>query len=270
MMQLWLDGRRIDSVPQLREAFAACGADGRCALFRQLLRKHSDGLFLPWLARCPEARVRQGSLERGADAVAGALNLESARLRLEKAVKDTTEEEISAALAEICGVNAAAVSAGDSMPQSKSSKAANAIAGLSALLKSQKWYRDNATLQHDIGNLNPDRIVIDSDSLKRTLSRVAKSNDRKVTDIYLLAIEGKTICLRNIGKLRNVRLVGIGNPCLHFDAIEAGKTLDMEASNVKFDGLRINTHGVGITCHSGRCVSVECDALSAISRSEKT
>ena len=266
MMQLWLDFRRIDSIPQLREAFASQDAEGRRALFGQLLRKHTAGLFLPWLARCAEARIRQGAFESGKDAVAGALNLESARLGLEKAYGSTPAAEVRGALAEICGIDPSEIPE-ESLPQTVNTVKSAANGGnesLVALLERQPWYRADSRLRDFIGTLPNDRIAIDTDSLKKILNRLAKRGDDAMADIYLLAVEGRDIFLRSVDKLHHVRLVGYGEPkpVLRFNSTDYGKTLDMVAADVKFEGLAVDLQGVHVVNGGNRCNNIawECES----------
>ncbi len=262
MIQLWLDFRRIDSIPQLREAFASRDAEGRRTLFGQLLRRHADGLFLPWLARCSEARIRQGSWESGRDAVAGELNLGSARLRLVNANADTSSDEVRGALAEICGIDPAEVptDVSASLPAATRSGAGNANRGvdgvLAALLERQPWYRNDPRLRDFIGTLPLDRIATDTDSLKKILARLAKRDDSQMADIYLLAVGGD-VFLRSVDKLRHVRLVGYGKPVLRFNSADYDKTLDMETADVKFENLVIDRQSVRIANGEGRCPAVD-------------
>lgn len=259
MMQLWLDGRRIDSIPQLRRAFASQDAEGRRSLFGQLLRKHAAGIFLPWLARCPEARIRQGSRESGRDAVFGALNLESARLRLEKSGTATPPDEVRDAIAKICGIDPAEMPAEDPSPSANAGRTAGGGGkeALATLLERQQWYHDDSRLRDFILTLPPDRIVTDTDSLKKILTRLARRNDTQMADIYLLAVEGQNIFLRNVDKLRHVRLVGYGRPIFRFSSTDYGKTLDMDAADVKFEGLVIDRQDVRVVNRGNRCIAVD-------------
>lgn len=258
MMQLWLDFQRIDSIPQLREAFASRDAEGQRVLFGQLWRKHAAGLFLPWLARCVEARARQGTIESGRNAVEGAVNLESARRRLEDVGTDSSTEEIRNALAEICGIDAAAIPAetlrGNSATATRNEGADDTLI---ALLERQQWYRDDKRLRDFIATLPPDCIATDTDSLKKVLRRLAKRQDVQMADIYLFEIEGRSIFLRNVDDLRHIRLVGFGKPVLHFSSRDYDKTLDMNAADVKFEGLSIDRQDVHVVNGVERCTDVE-------------
>ena len=239
MMQLWINGRRIDSITVLREMFSSEDIIIQHRLCAELISKVAAGIFIPWLERCYEARLRNSQQERAQDESQGVLDLEQCYRDLKKESDLTSlSNESVAALAKICNIDAisfqTATTQQPSIPDSDK---------LFELLEKQDWYQRDAKVKKSIKAISPGLIAIDSDSLARVVTTVGRQHSCDPIDIYLLSV-GKPFVVRNINALRNLRLVGYGCPLLTFPPQCRGMELDMEERKLNFERLRLNGQGL--------------------------
>lgn len=95
MTQLWLNGRRMDSIPLLRRFMSACqDEETLLRILGELVRKYQAGRLAGWLIRQSEAQPQP--------ALALRLNEEKTQIPLLLSEPQIPVEEILPALAELC------------------------------------------------------------------------------------------------------------------------------------------------------------------------
>ena len=250
MIQLWLGGKRIDSIPMLREEFASRDEDGKITLCSELLKKIADGFFIPWLEFCPETRRRANDRERRQDASLGIWLLEEYREKLQTERQgEFLSAEAKDAVAKICDIDIGIVEKSGRKKVPSFSRD-----NLIAQLEGQEWYRD-AEVRRTIAGIAMDRLATDSSSLERIIGNAIRQSQRRFTDLYLLNT-GNRFIIGNLNNLINLRLVGFGNPEVHFAARLRGDVLDMTAHNIEFKGFSLMSNGVKLINRQGRLVDV--------------
>lgn len=235
MIQLWLGGKRIDSIPLLREAFASRDEEQELALCAELLKRVRDGFFIPWLELCTETRPRSDE-ERKQDKSIGILLLNTFREDLlSEPDKANLSNKAQIAIAEICGINVGIV-------EKAAENAENVISAkdIFAKLENLEWFQ-NDDVKRTLKSIPPDCLATDTDSLARNIR--AASEHRKYTDQYLLNT-GSPFIIRSLDMLSNMRLVGYGDPRVHFGVVLRNKTLDLDVRNVKFESVQLKSNGV--------------------------
>lgn len=251
MMQLWLNGKRIDSIAMLREMFFTEDIIIQHQLCTELLSKVAAGIFIPWLERCYEARLRNSPNERAQDEAQGFLDLEKCYqdLKRESVLTNLSNKGVEA-LAKICNVDALTFQTATTMRQN-----VPANDKLFELLEVQDWYQKDTKVQKSIKAISPELIATDSDSLARVVIAAGKQHSCTAIDIYLLAV-GKPFVIRNLNALRNLRLVGYGYPVLSFHPQHRGMELNMKERNLKFVRLRLDDQGVLLLGRAENCIDV--------------
>ena len=251
MTQLWLNGARIDSIVMLRDMFSTEDIIIQHQLCTELLSKVAAGIFIPWLERCYEARLRKSPNERVQDEVQGVLDLEQCYLDLKKeSVLTNLSNKGVEALAKICNVDVFTFQTATTLRQN-----VPANDKLFELLEVQDWYQKDPKAQKSIKAISPELIAIDSDSLAHVVTIVGKKHSCDATDIYLLSV-GKPFVVRNIDTFRNLRLVGYGYPVLTFPPHYRGMELDMKERKLSFERLRLNGQGIVLLGREGCCKEV--------------
>jgi hypothetical protein len=251
MLQLWLDGKRIDSIRVLRDVFVSCEDEAREALAYELLRKTSDGIFIPWLNRCHETfkKVEGNVLSASRSLIEPRVIIE------EKFTQGEISDEVASSFAKLCGVEKEVFISASSMNTSRTSQ--------SSLhrkeLELQPWYQNDPQMQRAVDGIPKGSAAVDSDSLAKLLAtRRPKSRGTSTVDIYLLNI-GKVFMIRSLTGLSHVRLVGYGNPAVRFSPYLRKEKLDMLERNIKFERLNLHRQGVSLIGEKERCVEVEFD-----------
>ena len=255
MMQLWIAGRRIDSIGCLRKLFSGSEGEELTALCSEVLRKASDGMFVPWLGRCFETCPRRGEWERSVVTEGNKIDLSECRTLLERNQDwDSLSEDVAQAFAAICGVDGKSFLNATSHARKNLKDACRHM----QQIESQFWYQDDAYARRAVEGFPADRMAVDSDSLARALASADRKAGHNSVDIYLLNI-GKAFIIRDLKKLLNVRLVGYGNPFVSFSPHLRGMTLDMIDRNVKFERMDLHRQGVELFGFEGRCIEVVFD-----------
>ena len=249
MIQLWLGGKRIDSIPMLREAFSSRTVEEQIKLCRELLKKKDD-FFLKWIAYCPEMRLASNH-EIEQDRKAGIESLLPCRKRLEQSEDDALTEEDFEAIAQICGIEVEILK---SVPLQKEPSFSKDE--LEKLLCQQPWYQNDYHLKDAISRIPPECLATSSDALAAIIDRGSQDGHRGVLDIYLLNV-GNTLTIRNLEGLCNMRIVGYGKPMLLFSPHLRGSKLDLEDNNLRFQDLRLNCQGVDLLNTAGRRIHVD-------------
>ena len=239
MIQLWLDGKRIDSIPMLRETFLSRDEEGKITLCSELLEKTANGFFILWLENCLETRVRGNGLERQQDAAIGILLLEQYR---ETLLKEAEPASLSAAakeaVARICDIDVNIVEKSSVKTESWISRQE-----LLKMLEKKDWYQKDARIKRTLENISDARLAINTSSLNRIINNTVRRHQRYFTDLYLLNIDD-VFTIRDLDGLYNIRLVGFGNPIVHFSPLLRGEKIDMTKRNIKFEGFQLMPNGV--------------------------
>lgn len=255
MMQLWVDGMRIDGIACLRKLFSRHEGEERTALCAEVLRKASDGIFVPWLGRCFETCPKRGEWERSAASDGNVVDLFECRTLLERNQDwDSLSDDVALAFAAICGVDGKYFHDATLHARKNLKDACRYM----QQIESQAWYQDDAHVRRAIEGISADRMAVDSESLARALALADGKGGLNSVDIYLLNI-GKSFIFRDLKKLVNVRLVGYGDPTVHFSPHLRGMTLDLVDRNVKFERMDLHRQGVVLLGIEGRCVDVVFD-----------
>lgn len=252
MMQLWLKGKRIDSIVMLREMFSTEDVIAQHQLCAELLAKVAAGIFIPWLERCHEARLRKSPNERAQDEAQGILDLEKCYLDLTKEQDLTSLSDVGEeALAKICNVDSILFQTTSTL---KLKQDIPIKSKLHELLKGQDWYQTDANVRKSIEAIPPEFIAVDSDSLARVVTTARNLHGCTATDVYLLSI-GRPFVVRNLNALRNLRLVGYGYPVLSFLPQYRGTEIDMVERNLKFVRLKVDDQGVVLRGKEENCIA---------------
>jgi hypothetical protein len=251
MLQLWLDGKRIDSIRSLRDVFASCEGEAREALACELLRKTSDGIFIPWLDRCHETFKKS---DVNPSSLSGALR--EARVNIEnKFTQGELSDEAAMGFAELCGVGKEVFIASSLLNVNRSIQSSP----YEEKLEAQDWYKNDPQMRRAIDGIPKGCTAVDSASLAKLLSaRRPKLRGTSMADIYLLNI-GKVFIIRSLTGLSHIRLVGYGNPAVRFSPYLRKETLDMVERDIKFERLNLHRQGVCLSNYEERCVEVEFD-----------
>lgn len=251
MLQLWLNGKRIDSIRVLRDMFASSDGETREALAYELLRKTGDGIFIPWLDRCHETfKKNDGCLRLASNDL-----VEARTVVEEKFTQGELSYEVAIGFAKLCGVDKDVFIAASSLNVHRGIQSSLHIKELEA----QDWYQNDPQMRRAIDGIPKGCTAVDSASLAKLLSaRRPKLRGTSMADIYLLNI-GKVFMIRSLTGLSHIRLVGYGNPAVRFSPYLRKETLDMVERDIKFERLNLHRQGVRLSNYEERCVEVEFD-----------
>lgn len=253
MIQLWLANDRIDSLAKLREAFAARDAEDRIPLCVELLEKMSADILIPWLDRCSETRPPDSAWDRERAAPLGGGTLASCRLQLGKE-KDPLQlsSEGIAALASICEIDESTVRSALTGKRRQMRIRSCQSDELCKRIERQAWYRGDAAVQRMFTGIRWEQVAVNSATLNGILAQASKRSDGGKTDVYLCNV-GEAFTLRSTALLRNLRIVGFGEPNVQFNPCARGEWLDLNERNLKFERFHLNCQGVRLRYDKSCC-----------------
>lgn len=238
MMQLWLDGQRIDSVPLLR-CFLDKHQSNEKALIRvlcELIRKYQSGQLSLWLARQSEAQAQS--------ALVMAMSEEKSRLPLLLKQSDVVDGEVLQALAELCAQEKKSWAEYRShlkkILDEEPLDAMQADSDKQRLVQNQKWYHGMHKLFEHIDWNN---VATNSESLMAILERIQTERHSGQTAVYLCDT-GRNYRINQPTSLSGLRLIGCGNPSVYFASHNRGKTLNMKKQNLSFEGFVLYPQGM--------------------------
>lgn len=123
------------------------------------------------------------------------------------------------------------------------------------LIESQPWYSDLKAL---FAHVDWDNVATDSDSLDAILLRLANGPQNAQTTIYLCHTGQyySNYTLFNPSQLKNIRLLGCGNPNVHITSLNRRKALDMQAQSLIFEKFQLFCHGTILTNTANRLINI--------------
>ena len=234
MIPLWLEGKRVDNVYELRQRFESLKDDEeKCKLCIELLKKVHEKIFIPWLNFDSETSIfskKQYYLKKDKTDFLHVFNQKLHRWAAQLEPGDLTDEEINS-IAEICDVS------------SEIMQKANAVIKKEKIddcrwlrkVETQKWYQEakaaKDTLIDTLSCQPPESIVWDSRSLANALMDISRNENKRT--LYLLNTE-KIFIIENIDYLKNVTLIGCGAPVLKI-ACPNNTKLNMKENDIAID-----------------------------------
>lgn len=249
MMQLWLNRRRIDSIPLLRRYTAELDDQARETVCAELLGKYRSGLLAGWLARQSEARP--ASALRAALLGAAGENVRPCRLMEDTALPP---EEAYPILAWLCGVD--------------TERFTQAVEDMAVSLREQErvrrqveeqaWYQNSHQWQELFREMDWNSVACETEGLARLMDRHRKgAPSRSGQQTLYLCNTGRCIVIRDLDTCTHLRLVGCGGPIVRFDSRNRGRTLNMEERDLLFEHFCLIAQGVALTHTQLRLIDVE-------------
>lgn len=237
MTQLWLNGRRMDSIPLLRRFMSACqDEETLLRILGELMRKYQAGRLAGWLIRQSEAQPQP--------ALALRLNEEKTQIPLLLSEPQIPVEEILPALAELCAPEKAL--------REKYLTLLNRIldealldtlpgkAEKQQLIQNQAWYPSLSKL---FEHIDWDYVAADTEGLLAILQRVQQEPHSGQTAVYLCDT-GKNYRIDQPLQLRRLRLIGCGRPKVYIASHNRNRKLDLVAQDLHVEGLILYRNGL--------------------------
>ena len=249
MTQLWLDGRRMDSIPLLRRFYEDCTEEVRRNVLRELVRKYRSGLLSRWLTHQHEARPQS----KLAAALGGGKKSE-----LEKLLQtEKTAEEVLSALAELCvqaeGARQDCLALLQEIMEDDTAEDSEQLAKKRMLIENQAWY---SGLKPLFAHVDWNHVAVDTASFHAILLRMEEEAPAGQTTVYLCGT-GSVYSIQHPLRMKKLRLVGCGDPVVRFSSLNRLKKLNMEQNELVFERFVLKTQGMELVQTDGRLIEIK-------------
>lgn len=237
MTQLWLDGRRMDSIPLLRRFMDECQEEQRSRrLLSELIKRYQSGSLSAWMTRQNEARPMSQLAQKG-------LGVET-QLHILTQTPPKPVREVLPVLADLCAQEKEKqreyLARLEEIVEDELLDPRQLNKEKQELIEKQAWYSGQHSL---FAHIDWNNVAIDSMSFSSILQRIKRESPKPQTTIYLCNI-GNIYMLHHPLEMQNVRLVGCGNPTVHVDSVNRQKELNMTKQELVFENFVLYRQGM--------------------------
>lgn len=227
MRQLWINGKRMDSIHLLRLEFQAARQPGeREALCSQLLTQCNSGALASWLRRQPEPWLPASEQEKQ--------HTMQLKKLLEALEKEQAAGQYAALLAVLCQTGAgefeacAKTALEESLPKRE-------------LLMRQPWWHDEARTLSAVPDADWGNVVLNNLQLFTAMEK-HRENRGECTQALLklyLCNTGEAFLLNLGPEIKNVWFIGCGAPLVRTDPRKRLTEIDMDTQNLYFENFEL-------------------------------
>lgn len=214
MQQLWLMGKRIDSIDMLRSQFAEVDEEQRDRLCVRMLEHLKAGVVRRWLNRQPTSVF---------------LSDQALKTSVEL-LKDGKEADQYSALAVICGIPESSFSSEEL--HHTIDKKEHAKQARMELLKKQSWWKVHSELFESVTDWN--LVVTDDAQLQTALDMLPKSghagNSRAI--LYLCNTDANPSYRLNLRNVYHTTIIGVENPRVMHTRLPDKVFIDAKVQNI--------------------------------------
>lgn len=225
MQQLWLLGKRIDSIRQLRALFSAADAETVDTACLRMLEHCRSGALRQWLKRQGENQYLTDTQLREAVAL------------LHREGEALTGDQLTGALAQLCGVPAECYQS--PWMHARLRRQSDDARQRMERLRQQGWWSEYEELF--LGVTDWSLVITDNTQLQLALEALRGTGQGNPT-LYLCNTGTKlyTLDLRN---LRGVTVVGIAGPRVVHRRLPEGQVIDAGAQGLVLRDLTLDCPG---------------------------